>query len=194
MSKNTKIILAISAGVVVVCCGLALIAYFYFGRALGRSITMNPADKSRIGHEIADYTLPEGYEEMMAVNMLGLKMVVIGSSSSSSDQTVLMLMQMPTTGNMNQEEMQRQMRQAWEGQAGKQSQNYTVVGTRDVTVRGDTVTLTISESTAQGSEMVMRQEMAIFTGASEKMVMFMAMGEKDKFEEGIVDEFLGSIR
>jgi hypothetical protein len=193
MTKTTKIILAVCAGLLVLCCGALAIGYFFVSRTIGQSVAMSPAEMSRVGHEIADYSLPAGYVEKMAISVLGMKIVGIGPSSSS-DNMMLMLMQIPTTGTTNQEELERQMRQAWDQQGSTQSQNYTVVGTREVTVRGEKVILTISEASSQGESTATRQEIGVFTGKSEKMVMFMAMGDKESFDENVVDEFLGSIR
>ncbi len=194
MNKNTKIILGISAGIVLLCCVALAGVYFYLQRVGAQAISMSPEEKARVGHEIADYTLPEGYEEVMAMSVAGIKMVIIGPSSSfTTGETALTLMQMPTAG-YSQEEMERQMRQAWERQGGSPSQGYTSVGTREATVRGQKITLTISEAGSQGQDKIMRQEIGIFTGKNEKMVMFMAMGEKGSFNEDIVDEFLGSIK
>ena len=193
MSRGLKIGLAVGAGVLLLCCIVSVVVYFVVQNTLKNAVTTDPAEAAAIGHEIVDYTLPRGYEEQMAMTILGMKILAIAPTAGGQDPMVLMLMQFPASVQMSREEMERQMRQAWQQQGGKQDQNYTVVGTEEVTIRGGTVTLTVSESKSEDG-IVTRQVVGAFPGKDERMVLLMAMGDKDSWDQEALDEFLRSIR
>jgi hypothetical protein len=68
-----------------------------------------------------------------------------------------------------------------------------VVGTQKATIRGQSVTLTISEGASGSSEATMRQVTGVFNG-KDGIVMLMAMGDVDRWDQTMLDQFLASIR
>jgi hypothetical protein len=193
MSRGLKIGLAVGAGVLVLCCISVVVVYFVVIRAIQNSFTTDPAKVAEIGRQIVDYTPPRGYQERMAMTVLGMRLVALGPSLETKDKPILMLMQFPTSVQMDREEMERQMRQAWEQQGGQRNQDLHVVGTQEATIRGQSVTLTVSEGKAGDKEAV-RQVVGAFSGKDARMVLFMATGTIESWDQGAVDEFLASIR
>jgi len=197
MSKGVKITLIVVAVVLVVCCVGGAIVILAGGALVGRfasqAIIQDPEQTAKVGREIVEYTLPPGYREVFAMNMLGIKMVAISEKDFADETMMLMLMQFPTTSNLDQEQMERQMQQAWSQQSQRGNFQMRVVGTQKVTIRGQSVTLTISEGTSGSSDVTMQQVTGVFNG-QDGMVMLMAMGDKDRWDQTALDQFLASIR
>ena len=112
---------------------------------VSQAVIDDPAKATSLGHEIVDYNLPDGYRELGGMNALVFKMVFIGPESRTSDFMFIMLMQIPAGTNMDQEEMQRQMTQPCSSRAKAATFRAHVVGTQTATIKGQPVTLTISE-------------------------------------------------
>ena len=196
MSKGVKITLIVIAVVLVVCCVGGAVAILaggaIFGRAVGQAVVQDPEQAAKMGREIVEYTLPPGYHEVFAMNMLGIKMVAISQKDLTDAAMVLMLMQFPTTSNLDQEQMERQMQQTWSQQSQRGNFQMRVVGTQKATIRGQSVTLTISEGTSGSSDVTLRQVTGVFNGKG-GMVMLMAMGNTDQWDQTVLDKFLASI-
>jgi hypothetical protein len=197
MSRGVKITLIVVAVVLVLCCAGGAVAFLVggslFGRAVSQAVVQDPAQAAKVGHEIVDYTLPPGYQEVFAMNMVGIKMVAISQPDKSGDTMALMLMQFPATSNLDQEQMEQQMQQAWSQQSQRGTVNMQVVGTQKVTIRGQSVMLTVSEGTSGSSDATTRQVTGVFTGKG-GFVMLMAMGDKNRWDQTALDTFLASIK
>ncbi len=196
MSKGVKIALVVVAILLVLCCLGGLGFYFISQRVVSQAITDDPTKAATLGHEIVDYNLPDGYRELGGMNALVFKMVFIGSASKTSDSRFIVLMQIPAGTNMDQAEMQRQITQAMQQQGQGRNMQTHVVGTQTATIKGQPVTLTISEGTVtEGSDAgtVFRQVIGVFPG-KDGTAMLMAMGQKDTWDQATLDNFLASIR
>jgi hypothetical protein len=193
MSRGVKIALVVIGIVLVLCCIGGVATYFITARAVGQAFTTDSKQAAKIGHEIVDYTLPSGYQEQGGIKMVGIKMVIIAEhrTSQSGDRMALTLMQFPAGLNLSQEDMERQMSQTLAQQGQRGSEPLQVVGTQKVTVKGQPVTLTISE--ASGSEGVHRQATGVFPG-KDGLVMLMAFGTKADWDQATLDQFLASIK
>ncbi len=194
MSKGVKITLVVVGVLLVLCCIGAAAVALIGGRFASQAFSTDPAKASQTGHEIADYALPAGYQEQGSMNIAGVKFVVIAqhAQSQAGDQMVFMLMQFPSSMNLSQEEMQRQMDQAIQKQFQSGNQQMEVVGTEDVTIKGQPVTLTVSEGKGS-SGTVHRQVTGVFSGKG-GLAMFMAIGAKDTWDQATISQFLASIR
>lgn len=196
MSRGVKITLVVVAVLLALCCVGGVAAFLIGGRLLGQAAQQafveDPEQAAQIGHEIADYVLPPGYHEMGAMNALIFKMVFIGPQSRSSDMMIFALMQYPIGSDVDQEEMQRQMRQAVEQQSRRRNMQMRVVGTRQVTIKGQPVTLVISEGSSSEGQMF-RQVWGMFPGKG-GTAMIMAMGAQDSWDQAALDKFLASIK
>jgi hypothetical protein len=69
-----------------------------------------------------------------------------------------------------------------------------VVGTRQVTLKGQAVTLTVSESTGdEASGEALREVMGTFRGQGGASVMLMATGMASQWDDAALDAFVASI-
>lgn len=189
MSRTTKIVLGIVGGLVVLCV-VSVAALFLVGRwALGQALTTDPTQAASLGHQIATYDLPAGYAEITGMNVAGVQMVMIGNKQQPG--TIIMLAQF-TTATTDPETMRTQMEQSLEQQSNQQGLTYTTVGQEDVTIKGETVTMTIREATSSTGH-VTRQEEGVFTG-NKGPAMVMITGSADTWDKDAVNQFLQSIR
>ncbi len=196
MSRGVKIALVIAVILLGLCCIGGAGFYFITQRVVSQAVTDDPTKAATLGHEIVDYTLPDGYRELGGMNALIFKMIFIGSASKTSDSMFIVLMQFPTGTNMDQEEMQRQMTQAMQQQGQGRNMQTHVVGTQNATIKGQPVTLTVSEGEMTEGNRAgtpIRQVIGIFP-AKEGTAMLMVMGNKDTWDQAILDNFLASIR
>ena len=104
---------------------------------------------------------------------------------------ILALMQISAGSNLSQEEMERQVRQAMAQQGRRSDVQVQVVCTQRVTIKGQPVTLTVSEGSRGGADY--RQATGVFPGKG-GLAMLMAMGAKDSWNEAILVQFLASIK
>jgi hypothetical protein len=192
MSRNTKIALAVVGGLIGVCC-LGLLVVFLVAPAVltsvfGDVVSSSPEEAAATGREIAEYTLPAGYQEETAMNLLNIKMVMI---SNESNDMGLVLMQFPSSYG-SEEQMREQIQQSWGQQTGQSGTNVELIEERPITIRDQSTTLDIYEGTDNNGNTV-RQEFTSFTGTN-GIVMFMAVGDPNSFDQESVDQFLESIR
>lgn len=188
MSRNGKIALVVVGVLVVLCVGICAFGYLTFQR-FGDQLN-NPESGREIGSDIADYALPEGYEER-GINLLIYKMVLImpAEGLQRSDGLVFMLMNM-SAGAANQAEMERAMQQSFQQQMGRSGGTTHVVGTEHVTIRGKDTVLTIAENDTNPP---MRQVVGTFAGKN-GVVILMAMGDADNWNDTLFKNFVASIQ
>jgi hypothetical protein len=190
MSRGWKITLIVSIVLVVLCSVACVSAYIIARYALPQTIASQPEQAAKIGHEIADYTLPPGYAEAFGFSMFGTKWVAINSEAYGG--LAIMLMQFPANSRLSQEEMQRSMEQSVQQQGQFQGNDFKIVGTQEATIRGQPVTLTVSEGKSRyGTDM--RQVVGVFQGKG-GFVMLMVMGDPETWDQDTLDSFLASIQ
>jgi hypothetical protein len=195
MSRGVKIALVVVVILLGLCCMGGAAFFFISQRVVSQAFTDDPAKAATLGHEIVDYNLPDGYRELGGMNALVFKMVFIGSASKTSDSMFIMLMQIPAGTDMDREEMQKQMTQAMQQQGQGRNFQAHVVDTQTVTIKGQPVTLTVSEGeVTEGSDAgsVFRQVIGVFPG-KDGTAMLMVMGKKDTWDQAALDSFLASI-
>jgi len=196
MSKGVKIALVIVVILLGLCCIGGAAFYFISQRVVSQAVTDDPAKAATLGREIVDYSLPDGYRELGGMNALVFKMVFIGSESKGQGSMFMILMQIPAGANMSPEEMQRQMTQAMQQQGQGPNIQAHVVGTQAATIKGQPVTLTVSEGeVTEGSDAgaIFRQVIGVFP-AKDGTAMLMVMGNKDTWDQAMLDGFLASIK
>lgn len=188
MQNNRRTILIVAGVLVAVCCIGAAIAGFFAVNTVSNAFVVDPARAEEIGQGIAQYEAPDGTDELFAMDLAGVRMVALGDSSGSS---VYMLMAVPA-GTMTQEQMTQQMQQALNQNSSQQQMQMEIVGSREVTIGGQAVTLTISEGSREG--VAMRQEVGGFTRADGNLVMVFVVGPVAAWDEARNDAFYESIR
>lgn len=187
MSRNAKIALIVVAALAVIClgvCGAGFIVFQRFGQQFA-----NPQNAQKVGSEIADYTLPEGYSEIMGMDVLVYKMVMIGPEGRTNGNGMAFILMGMNTPTVNREQMQQQMQQAFQRQYN-QTGTMHVVGQENVNIRGSDTSLTIAES---DSTPALRQAVGTFQGKN-GLVILMVMGAKAAWNDALMRQFLSSIK
>lgn len=192
-NKNRNIWIAVGV-VSVLCLAACVVGYFVIrqvGTQFGEAFKTDPADVAAVGGKIVQYDVPPGYSEQMAMSIMMYDMVILAPAQPGSNSMMIMLMQFSGGAGMNQEQMQEQVRQSFEQQSGQRGVPMKVVETRQETIRGEQVMVTISEGTAQN--VTMRQLMTVFTGKGGPTVL-MIQGSVSDWDEELIFDFIRSIR
>ena len=192
MSRGLKTVLVLIAIALFFCCVAGLGATLLGTRLAGRAIITNPDRVQAVGKQIADYSVPSGYEEMLAMNLMGMKLVAIGPSTPTTANTMIMLMQFPAGMEVSRQQMERQVEQALARQIGLGGADMTSVGKEETVIKGAPVTLTVREGTTNRGER-MRQLTGLFEDKSGPTIL-MITGEAAAWDQEMVDEFIASIR
>lgn len=193
MSRNQKIVLAF--GVVGLLCLVAGAFLVWSARKLGEqvrdSIRSDPTSIARVSAGIAAFEIPAGYEEKMAMSLFNYDFVMIMPNSPSSGSMIISLMQLKGSLALNPEQMEQQMRQSMQQQSGRSYGQMRTIETREETIRGEKVVVTISESNIQEGAAI-RQWMTIFQGDGGP-TMLMIQGSPQDWDEELIEEFIASI-
>jgi len=179
----------IIVGVVSVLCIIACAVVFLVAGKMGSDMfNFNPGDVQAVSDTIAQYDMPPGYKPVMSMSLPSMYDIVALSDDSG---TMIMLMQFTGDLGMTEEQMQQQVRQSFEQQSGQGGVQMKVVETREDTIRGQKVTITISEGTSQGA--TLRQWMTVFAGNGGPTVL-MIQGSTSNWDEALITDFIHSIR
>ncbi len=194
MSRNTKIVLLIVSSLLLTCAcvclaGILLMPRIMSNAAAGLATPANrEAQAKSVGAQIADYTVPAGYVEEMGMDFFFEKIVTLAPTDEHGPMIMLLQVNSPT---VSREQLEEQMRQAFANQftgAGV----YQPAGEHTVTVKGQPMTLTVSES-SDTSTYAMRQAQGVFQGKG-GIVMVMIMGKVEEWSWKPVDQFFASIK
>ncbi len=188
MSRTTKIILGITVSILAFC-GLACILLVLLLPRLAQNVVSTDPNKANdVGKQIADYTLPEGYKQVMGMDMFFEKIVALARADPYGPTIMLMQVNTPYA---SREELERQMEQSFQQSTARQG-TYRQVGTHEVTIKGQSATLTVSESDA-ASRTTMRQATGVFKGKG-GIALIMFMGDPEEWDWKLVEDFCGSIK
>ena len=190
-NRNIWIAVAVVGVLCLVACGVAFLVFRQIGTQVGESIKTDPADMAAVSDKIAKYDMPPGYKVQVSMSLFVYDMVMIGPSQTGSSSMTIMLMQFNNGAGLDQAQMEEQMRQAFEQQGGQPGMQMKVVETREETIRGEQVPVTISEGTNQG--IPLRQWMTVFKGNGGPTVL-MIQGSTSDWDDELVLNFIHSIR
>ena len=174
--------------------GLAIFLLARMGQQFKQGMKTDPQGASEAAHAIADYELPEGYQEQVAMDFFAYTMVMIGPESTtypdSTTGPMIMLAQftMPT----NQQQMQEQMRRSFEQRSGRPGLQMEVVEVKKATIRGEEVDVTILEGT-DDKGLVLRELVTTFPG-KDGTALLMIIGLAQFWDEDEIDQFVESIQ
>ena len=190
MKESKKILIGLAVvGTICLCMvGIGFFGLREFGKRVENMASGDPTAVAQMREKIADFDVPPGYR------VTGMPLVVYDMIMLMPDQSsgpIITLMQYSNVTNMNREELEQGLRQAAEQQSQKPGTSMQVVDSFETTVRGETVTVTVSEGSNQG--LVMRQWITIFEG-NNGPVIFMAQGIADYWDDQLLKDFLSSIR
>ena len=173
--------------------GVAALVFMRIGQQFREGMKTDPESASKAAHAIAEYELPEGYEEKFAMDFLVYSMVMMGPESavtpSSSARPMIMLAQFQVA--TNQQQMEEQMRRSFEQQSGRHGLKMEIVDVEKMTIRGKEVDVTTFEGTDDNG-FVMRQVIATFPG-KDGTAFLMIMGPAQTWDKEEIDQFIESI-
>jgi len=187
MSRGGKIVLVGCVGFV----GLALIAWALGIATLAgaRAVLARrsaPERVAEVGHEIADYAVPEGYVSEYSAKFAGF---AIAAYRPEGRRGHLMIAQIPEWVGTDRKEIERQMHRAIADQDGESQLRVEEV--REVVVRGEPTTVTVSLGrSSDGFEF--KQLFAVFEGRN-GTACIMAIDGVDHYDQGTLDAFIASI-
>lgn len=192
---NKRIWIGLGAAALFCLCALSVAAVVFvrLGQKFKEGMKLDPQAASQAAHEIADYQLPEGYREQVAMDFFVYSMVMIGpdgsNTSSSVGKPTIMLAQFQTGANRQQ--MEEQIRRSFEQQSGGRGLSMKVVEVKKMTIRGEEVEVTTYEGT-QANGFVMRQLITTFPG-KHGTAMLMIMGPAQDWDQEEIEKFVESI-
>jgi hypothetical protein len=160
-------------------------------RLFGQAFITEPERVQSVGREIASYQVPPGYEEVLAMKMLGAEVVTIGPSDADADFVMIMLMQFPGGMEISQAEMERQLEQALARQVGWGNADMQMVGHEETRIKGETVDLTVREGAREDGERL-RQISGVFPG-NQGPAILLIVGEVAAWDRETVNQFIASI-
>ena len=173
--------------------GVAVLVFMRIGQQFSEGMKTDPQGASEAAHTIADYELPDGYQERVAMDFFVYTMVMIGPDSTPSSDSAVGPMIMLAQFQMatNQQQMQEQMRRSFEQQSGRRGLKMEVVEVRKMTIRGEEVEVTTFEGTDENG-FVMRQIFTTFPG-KDGTAMLMIIGPAQTWDTEEIDQFIESI-
>jgi hypothetical protein len=194
--SNTKWIWIGLAGAALFCLcsvGVAVLLFAHIGQQFQEGMKTDPQGASEAAHAIADYELPDGYQEQIAMDFFTYTMVMMGpestSPSSPSAGPMIMLAQFQMAAN--QPQMQEQMRRSFEQQGGRRGVQMEVVEVRQMTVRGEEVDVTILEG-KDDQGLILRELVTVFPGKN-GTAFLMIIGPAQFWDTEEIDQFVESI-
>jgi len=191
-NNNNKWIWIGLGGAVLLCCCALLVAGLVFrqiGRKVQEGVKTDPESASKAAHEIADYTLPRGYQEQVAMDILFYSFVMIGPEGNTTVKPIIMLAQFQA--GVDQQQMEEQIRQSFEQQSGRRGLTMELREVKKVTIRGEETEVVIYEGTDQNGY-AMRQLVTTFPG-KDGTAMLMIMGTPTYWDQDEIDQFIESI-
>ena len=191
MSKGVKIALVFIVVLLALCCIGSLGSYFIYEQykqVANQASTDDPVRAAKIGQEIVTYTLPPGYREQSATDVLLFKTVSIGPESEAASPMTLTLTQFMVKSHIDQAARERQAKQLQTDCLDNLQPRF--VGIQKTMIKGQRVTLTITDSCPTR---LIRILSGTFNGDNGS-VMLMAMGSPSDWDQEMLDSFLASIR
>ena len=190
MTKQTKIILGIVAGILVLCaitCVAGVLIFRSFGARVAQSIDADPVDVETTAQEIVDLDLPAGFQPQSSMDMFGVKMAMY---TNPSNDNFMIITQLPMAADEN---LVEQMRENFARNTGYNFSNMETVEQRDLTVRGEPATLVVQEGVNNDTGERIRQLLLAFEGES-GTAMIAVFGPTDTWDEEQYESMIESIR
>jgi hypothetical protein len=196
MDKSTKTALIV-IGSIFLLCACAVGAVFVGGvwslghvvRWVDNGTTEDPQEAVRVGSEIADFEIPQGFDSPYGVHLGDVYMV---GYTSQSKQAHILIAQFPKGTSINVDEM---LRQISENTSDPNSIWYNteteLVEQKTVNIRGEECTLNISEGTLS-DDVEFRMATAKFEGRGGPSLVMIA-GPLGEWDTDMVEDFISSL-
>jgi hypothetical protein len=197
MDKSTKTALIIIGVVLLVAAVTAMTilatgvwAFSRFVNWAEQSVSERPEVAVRVGSEIAEYEVPEGFGSPLSIHFGDVTMI---GYKTMNEKSHILLAQFPEGTSINVDEMLRIIRN---GSSDPNSiwfnTETTLVEQNPVTIRGQECTLNISEGTSSEG-IKYRSAIATFDGRSGPSLVLIA-SPIDEWDIRMIQSFLSSIK
>ena len=197
MDKTTKTILIVIGSVLFVCAcitaGIFATGLWSFGRFVrwaDHSVSEDPQTAVRVGSEIADFEVPEGFDSPYSIHF---EDVTIVAYKSASEKSHILLAQFPEGTSIKVEEMLKEIEN---GSGDPNSIWYSteteLIEQKPVIIRGQECTLNISEGTSSDG-VEFRMVTAKFDGRSGPSLVMVA-GPLDEWDAEMAEAFVSSMQ
>ncbi len=189
MNRTVKLILFIAGTTLVL--GLSmLVAGFIIIRSAGWLFTnvleSDPASITEVGRDIAEYDVPERFNDVYALEVAGFSMVAYRDKVTDGH---IFLVQLPDSVDFNPATLEQQFRQA----AGTETlAEVAVIQHIPLWIRGQETTLVISEGFNHDNEQY-RSASAIFTGKGGQALINIS-GPAEGWDQSMVESFVASLQ
>ena len=194
-NKNKWIWIGLGAALLFCCCAVvaAILVFRLAGKTIEDGMKTDPESAPQAPLKVADYDLPPGYQEQMSMDIMFYSFVIIAPDTDAQATTspIIMLAQFSQAG-MDRQQMEQQLRQAFEQQSGQRGADMQVVEVKNMVIRGEEVEVTIFEGT-DANGYVVRQLITSFPG-KDGTAMLMIMGSPSTWDDKVIDDFIESIR
>jgi len=195
--KTNWLWIGLGAAALFCLCAVAVAVFLFYrvGKQVADSTKIDPEAAAKAAHEIVDsYELPAGYQEQMAMNIMLYSFVMIApeKAGTGDGRPFIMLAQFETGSGVSQDQMEQQLRQSLEQQAGSRGTDLHLVEVKKMTIRGDETDVAIYEGTDQSGDAV-RELLTTFPGKG-GTAMLMIMGDANQWDQTAIDNFIKSIR
>lgn len=195
MSRQTKIILAVVGGVLVLClivCGVLVLGVSLFGvnlaKQVNQSSTSDPAQVKATASSIADITLPGTYTNSTTFSIASFKVVTWENQSTN---TFVMLIQMPSSAEITQSTIDQLSRMAGT-QTGRVMVNSQVLEDRELTIRGKPARLISSQGS--DNEGNLERQMTVFFQGKGGLAMLTAVAPAAQFDQAAFEKMVQTIK
>lgn len=144
MSRQAKLVFGVGATLLFVCVCGTIALFSALGGAIGRGVELDPAQVTAAASRIADFQLPPGYKPEVTIDLGGYLFV---SYAPGGGHSHIMFVQAPASANVEQATLEQYAQQATQNRRYDPHTRMQVVGQQQATVRGQAVTLVMSEGT-----------------------------------------------
>lgn len=185
---NKKGVLGITGGLVALCLCLGaagFIALRSAGWFLSRTVVSDTQTVSTTGAAIADYTLPDGFDDGYAANVGGFSLV---SYTAVDGQSHIYLLQAPPALKLDQAQMEQQGNLSTGSNGWAEVQ---VIEQQPCQIRGQETTLVISEGINHDGQQY-RSASAVFDG-NDGLALVNISGPATGWDQEMVDTFIESL-
>lgn len=197
MDKTTKTILILIGSVLLICaCGVSLLfatGLWSVGKIVrwaDTNTSEEPQQVLRIGSEIAEFDVPQGFGSPYGMHFGEITSV---GYASQSRNTHILLTQFPEGTHVDVDEMLKLISQySSDPNIRWYDAQTTLIEEKPVTIRGQETTLSISEGTSSDG-VAYRSATATFQGRSGPSLLMIA-GPLDEWDSEMVEAFIASIQ
>ncbi len=192
MSESKKLLIGFAIiGVLCLCVAVAgVVSFREFGNRAKKLVSGDPTSVAQVQDNIAEFDIPSGYKAS-AMNMFVYDIIMLTPDSTSKRAPTIMLMQYNGIISGNSAQVEQQLRQAAEQQSGQSGTPMQIVDSFDKEIRGETVTVTVSEGKYES--ITTRQWMTVFKGNRGPTIL-MIQGIVKYWDDQIIEDFIESIK